>query len=73
MCSDFGFDSSFWSPFVIVSTVVFLGTLLFLGLFSMAFLVDFCLLDSLSFYLDFIVVLGCSGVLSHGADYFMIF
>ena len=47
------------------------GLLPFLGLFFMAFLVDFCLLDSLSFYLDFIVVLGRSGVLSHGADLFI--
>ena len=39
----------------------------------MAFLVDFCLLDSIPFPLDFIVILGGSEVLSHGADCFMIF
>ena len=47
--------------------------LLFKGLFSMVFLVDFCLLHSIPFRLDFIVILGGSGVLSHGDDYFMIF
>ena len=41
--------------------------------FSMAFLVDLCLLDSVPFCLDFIVFLGGSGVLNHGADCFMIF
>ena len=39
----------------------------------MAFLVDLCLLDSVPFCLDFIMILGGSGVLSHGADCFMIF
>ena len=39
----------------------------------MAFLVDLCLLNSVPFCLDFIMILGASGVLSHGADCFMIF
>ena len=46
---------------------------LFIGLFSMAFFVDLCLLDSVPLCLDFIVFWGGSGVLSHGADCFMIF
>ena len=39
----------------------------------MAFLVNLCLLDSVPFCLDFIMILGGSGVLSHGADCFMLF
>ena len=39
----------------------------------MAFFADFCLLDSVPFYLDFIVILGGLGVLSHGAACFLIF
>ena len=51
---------------------MFLGSfvLFFPGPVFYSFLVDFRLLDSVSFYPDFIVGLGGSGVLSSGADYF---